>query len=127
MDRMAAEAPSWVVGRTAAAVAPATAWEAPVPTRSTAVGTSIDMTIAAPIDMTTVARIGTAITRPTPRMVAPAGGGLQRGACGCAATSVRTMDIGTATIARIIATATIAHTADTAAIMARPMDVAKVV
>src|SRR5215470_17300026 len=104
---MAAEAPSWVVGRTAAVVAPATAWEAPVPTHSTAVGTSIDTTIAARIDMTIVTgtHIATAITRATPRTVAPAGDGLQKGACGCAATSARTMDIGTAPIARIIATA----------------------
>ena len=116
---MAAEALSWVEGRMAA-VAPVTAWEAPVPTRSTDVGTSIDMTIAARIDMTIVTgtHIATAITRVTPRTVAPAGDGLQKGACGCAATSARTMDIGTAPIARIIATA-----ADTAAIITRPMDV----
>ena len=60
MDRMAAEAPSWAVGRRAAEaamdgrlLAAVTAWD-PEPTRSTAVGTSINMTI--------VARIGTAIT-----------------------------------------------------------------
>jgi hypothetical protein len=58
VDRMAAEATSWVVGRTAAEaamdgrlLAAVTAWD-PEPTHSTAAG----------IDMTIGARIGTAIT-----------------------------------------------------------------
>jgi len=101
--------------------------------RSTAVGTSIDMTIVARIGLTIVARIGTAITRPTLLTVAPAGR-----ACGhptggaasmCAATSARTADIGTATSARPIGTAIIVRTADlgTVAILARPMDVARAI
>jgi hypothetical protein len=124
VDHMAAEATSWAVGRTAAEAATdgrqpaaATAWD-PVPMGSTAVGTGIDMTI--------VARIGT-VTGPILRPAAPAGGGLQRGACGCAATGARPTDTDTA-IARTMATATIARTADigtAAATRARPMDVAK--
>jgi hypothetical protein len=123
VDRMAAEAPSWaaeVAGRTV--VEAATAWD-PEPTRSMAVGTGIDMTIGG--------RIGTAITGPILHTVALAGGGLQTGdACGCAATDARPMDIGTTTIARTNATATIAHTADigtAAATIVRPMGVAKAV
>ncbi len=109
MDRMAAEALSWVADRTAAEAATdgrqlAAATE---PTSSKAVGTGIDMTI--------VARIGTAIGR-TPRTVAPAGGGLPRGACGCAAMSARTTAIGTADTAIIVRTA---------AIIVRPTDVVR--
>jgi hypothetical protein len=123
VDRMAAEAPSWAaeaaVGRTV--VEAAMAWD-PEPTGSTAVGTSIDMTIGG--------RIGTAITSPILHTEALAGGGLQtEDASGCAATGARPMDIGTATIARTIATATIARTADigTAAAIAPPTGVAKAV
>jgi hypothetical protein len=126
VDRMAA--PSWVAGRTAAEAAmdghqqaAATAW-ARGPMRSMAVG----------LDMTIVARIGTAITTtpigtatgPILRTAALAGGGLQRGACGCAATSAH---IGTAitnthigmAIVRMADTAIIVRTA---AIMVRPTD-----
>ena len=119
MDRMAAEATSWVVGPTAAEaamdgrlLAAATAW-APEPTRSTAAG--IDMTIGARIGTAiTGTPIGTALTGPT---VAPAGlacGHRMDGkAGGCAhRTATATADIGTA---------------GTAAIMARPMGVAKAV
>ena len=131
MDRMAAEAPSWVVDRTAAEAAmdghlaaAATRWD-PVPTRSTVAGSSIAMTIVVRIAMTIVARIGTAITGPTLRTVAPAGlayGHLTGGAAsGCAATSARTTDTGTITI---VHTADIG-TAGTAAIMAGPMAVAR--
>ncbi len=109
-----------------------TAWD-PVPTGSTAGGSSIDLTIVVRTDLTIVARIDTAITRATLRMVAPAGlacGHPTGGAAStCAATSARPTEIGTATIARTIATATLARTAalGTAAVLARPMDVAKAV
>jgi hypothetical protein len=110
-----------------------TAWD-PVPTGSTAGGSSIDLTIVVRTDLTIVARIDTAITRATLRMVAPAGlacGHPTGGAAStCAATSARPTDIGTATIARTIATATIARMADlgtAAAVLARPMDVARAV
>jgi hypothetical protein len=119
VDRMAAEATSWVVGRTAEAamdgrlLAAVTAWD-PEPTHSTAAG----------IDMTIGARIGTAITGtpigtaiPTLRTVAPAGlacGHRMDGKAGGRAhrtdTATATADIGTA---------------GTAAIMARPAGVAK--
>src|SRR5258708_27629685 len=114
-------APSWVVvGRMAAEVATKgpllaapTAWD-PVPTGSTAGDSSIDLTIVVRTDMTIVARIDTAITRATHRMVAPAGlacGHPTGGAASTyAATSARPTDIGTATNARTIATATIART-----------------
>src|SRR5260370_41593380 len=104
---MAAEAPSWVAGRTAAEaatkgplLAAPTAWD-PVPMRSTAGGMSI----------VARTRIGTAITGPTRRTVALAGGGLQGGACGGAGTRPPPMDIGTATTAPTIATATIVPSA----------------
>src|SRR5260370_3919828 len=116
-DRMAAEAPSWVAGRTAAEaatkgplLAAPTAWD-PVPMRSTAGGMSIVARTRIGTVITSTP-IGTAITGPTRRTVALAGGGLQRGACGCAATSARPMDIGTATLSRTIGRAIIAPTAD---------------
>src|SRR5215470_16481928 len=95
-----------------------TAWD-PAPTHSTAVGMSI----------VARTRIGTAITGtsipigtgPTRRTVALAGGGLQRGACGCAATGVRPTAIGTAITTTHIGTA-IGRMADTA-IMVRRTDV----
>jgi hypothetical protein len=132
VDRMAA--PSWLVGRTVAEaatngprLAAPTAWD-PVPTRSTAAGSSI----AVRTDMTIVARIDTALIRATHRMVAPAGlacGHPTGGAASmCAATGARPTEVGTATIARTLATATIARTADlgtAAVVLARPMDVAK--
>ena len=110
---MAAEAPSWVAVAAVdrMVVEAATAW-APEPTRSTAVGTSIAR-IGTAITST---RIGTA-TRAILHTVVLAGGGLQTDdACGCAATSARTTDTGTAISGRTIgtATATIARTvADT--------------
>ncbi len=130
MGRTPAEAAGQRTSAEVATVGPP--WD-PVPMRSTAVGTSIDMTIVARIGLTIVARIGTAITRPTLLTVAPAGR-----ACGhptggaasmCAATSARTADIGTATSARTIGTAIIVRTADigTVAILARPMDVARAI
>src|SRR5258708_34137089 len=104
---MAAEAPSWVAGRTAAEaatkgslLAAPTAWD-PVPMRSTAGGMSIVARTRIGTVITSTP-IGTAITGPTRRTVALAGGGLQRGACGGAATSARPMDIGTATLRRTI-------------------------
>ena len=110
-----------------------TAWD-PVPTGSTAGGSSIDLTIVVRTDLTIVARIDTVITRATLRMVAPAGlacGHPTGGAAStCAATNARPTERGTATIARTIATATIARTADlgtAAAILARPMDVVRAV
>src|SRR6266446_9247315 len=112
---MAAEALSWVVGRTAAEaatkgpLAAPTAWD-PVPTRSTAGGMSIAARTRIGTAITSTP-IGTAITRRTLRTVAPAGGGLQTGdACGRAATSART-DIGTATLTRTIGRAIIAAAA----------------
>jgi hypothetical protein len=121
VDRMAAEAQSWAVGTVAEAatdgrlLAAATAWD-PERTRSTAVG----MSIVVPIRIgtaTTSTHIGTAIrTLPT---VVLAGGGLRRGACGCAATGARPTAIGTAT-GRMADTAIIVRTA---AILVRPTDV----
>src|SRR5437660_5783868 len=102
---MAAAATSWaaaVVGRTVVEVP--TAWD-PVPMRSMAAGMSIVVRTRIGTAITST-HIGTAITRAIPHTVALAGGGLQTGdACGCAATGIRPMDIGTATIARTIATA----------------------
>jgi len=119
-------------GRTAAGeatggpqLAAPTAWDL-VPTHSTAVGMSIVARTRIGTVITSTP-IGTAITRRTLRTVALVGGGLQRGACGCAATGARPTDTDTA-IARTMATATIARTADigtAAATRARPMDVAK--
>jgi len=111
VDRMAAEAPSWVVGRTAAEaatdgrlLAAVTAW-GPEPTHSTAAG----------IDMTIGARIGTAI--PTLRTVALAGLACGRRMDGKAGGRAHRTDTATAT-ADI-------GTGGTAAIMARPAGVAK--
>src|SRR5258708_27320001 len=100
---MAAEAPSWVAGRTAAEaatkgslLAAPTAWD-PVPMRSTAGGMSIVARTRIGTVITSTP-IGTAITGPTRRTVALAGGGLQRGARWCAATRARPIDIGTPTL-----------------------------
>jgi hypothetical protein len=118
---MAAEAASG--GRQLAAP---TAWDL-APTHSTAVGMSIVARTRIGTVITSTP-IGTALTGPTRRTVALAGGGLQRGACGCAATSARITAIGTAITSTHIGTAIVsmADTAiivRTAAIMVRPTDV----
>jgi hypothetical protein len=102
-----------------------TAWDL-APTHSTAVGMSIVVRTRIGTAITgTNTPIGTAIvTGPTRRTVALAGGGLQRGACGCAVTGAPPTAIGTAITSTHIGTAIVdtATIVRTAATMVRPTD-----